>query len=30
MGEGRGEEDHSALATFFEKMARVEIRSKGV
>jgi 2-hydroxy-3-oxopropionate reductase len=28
MTEGRGEEDHSALATFFEKMARVEIKSK--
>jgi len=28
MTEGRGEEDHSALATFFEKMAKVEIRSK--
>jgi 2-hydroxy-3-oxopropionate reductase len=28
MAEGRGEEDHSALATFFEKMARVEIKSK--
>jgi 2-hydroxy-3-oxopropionate reductase len=27
MVEGRGEEDHSALATFFEKMARVEIKS---
>ena len=27
MTEGRGEEDHSALATFFEKMAKVEIRS---
>jgi 2-hydroxy-3-oxopropionate reductase len=25
--EGKGEEDHSALATFFEKMARVEIKS---
>jgi 2-hydroxy-3-oxopropionate reductase len=25
--EGKGEEDHSALATFFEKMAGVEIRS---
>ena len=25
--EGRGEEDHSALATFFEKMAQVEIKS---
>jgi 2-hydroxy-3-oxopropionate reductase len=25
--EGRGEEDHSALVTFFEKMARVEIKS---
>jgi 2-hydroxy-3-oxopropionate reductase len=30
MVEGRGEDDHSALATFFEKMAMVEIRSKGV
>jgi len=28
MTEGRGEDDHSALATFFEKMAKVEIRSK--
>ncbi len=27
IGEGRGEEDHCALTTFFEKMARVEIRS---
>jgi 2-hydroxy-3-oxopropionate reductase len=27
MTEGRGEEDHSALATFFEKMAKVEIKS---
>ncbi len=27
MVEGRGEEDHSALATFFEKMAKVEIKS---
>jgi 2-hydroxy-3-oxopropionate reductase len=26
--EGKGNEDHSALATFFEKMARVEIKSK--
>ena len=25
--EGKGNEDHSALATFFEKMARVEIKS---
>jgi len=25
--EGKGEEDHSALATFFEKMAKVEIKS---
>lgn len=25
--EGRGDEDHSALATFFEKMAQVEIKS---
>ncbi len=28
MTEGKGEEDHSALATFFEKMAKVEIKSK--
>lgn len=28
MAEGRGDEDHSALATFFEKMARVEIKPK--
>jgi len=28
MTEGRGEEDHSVLATFFEKMAKVEIKSK--
>jgi 2-hydroxy-3-oxopropionate reductase len=28
MTDGRGEEDHSALATFFEKMAKVEIKSK--
>lgn len=28
MTEGRGEEDHSALATFFEKIARVMIQSK--
>jgi 2-hydroxy-3-oxopropionate reductase len=28
MTEGRGEEDHSALATFFEKMAKVEIQYK--
>ena len=28
MAEGRGEEDHSTLATFFEKIARVEIKSK--
>ncbi len=28
MTEGKGEEDHSALATFFEKMAQVEIKSK--
>jgi 2-hydroxy-3-oxopropionate reductase len=28
MTEGRGEEDHSALATFFERMAKVEIKSK--
>ena len=27
MAEGRGDEDHSALATFFEKMAQVEIKS---
>jgi hypothetical protein len=27
MAEGRGEEDHSTLATFFEKIARVEIKS---
>jgi 2-hydroxy-3-oxopropionate reductase len=27
MTDGRGDEDHSALATFFEKMARVEIKS---
>jgi 2-hydroxy-3-oxopropionate reductase len=27
VAEGKGEEDHSALATFFEKMAHVEIRS---
>jgi 2-hydroxy-3-oxopropionate reductase len=27
VAEGKGEEDHSALATFFEKMAGVEIRS---
>jgi 2-hydroxy-3-oxopropionate reductase len=27
MADGRGEEDHSALATFFEKIARVEIKS---
>jgi 2-hydroxy-3-oxopropionate reductase len=26
--EGKGENDHSALATFFEKMARVEIQSR--
>ncbi len=30
MTEGRGEEDHSALATFFEKIARVEIKSKEI
>jgi 2-hydroxy-3-oxopropionate reductase len=30
MTEGRGEDDHSALATFFEKIAMVEIRSKGI
>ncbi len=28
MTEGRGDEDHSALATFFEKLAKVEIQSK--
>jgi 2-hydroxy-3-oxopropionate reductase len=28
MTEGRGEEDHAALATFFEKMARVEMKFK--
>jgi 2-hydroxy-3-oxopropionate reductase len=28
MAEGRGEEDHSALATFFEKITKVEIKSK--
>jgi 2-hydroxy-3-oxopropionate reductase len=28
MTEGKGEDDHSALATFFEKMAKVEIKSK--
>jgi len=28
MTEGRGEDDHSALATFFEKMAKVEIKSE--
>jgi 2-hydroxy-3-oxopropionate reductase len=27
MTDGRGDEDHSALATFFEKMAKVEIKS---
>ena len=27
MIDGRGDEDHSALATFFEKMAKVEIKS---
>jgi 2-hydroxy-3-oxopropionate reductase len=26
--DGKGENDHSAIATFFEKMARVEIRSR--
>ena len=26
--DGRGDEDHSALATFFEKLAKVEIKSK--
>jgi 2-hydroxy-3-oxopropionate reductase len=25
--EGKAEEDHSALATFFEKIAKVEIKS---
>ena len=30
MVEGKGEEDHSALANFFERMAKVEIRSKGI
>jgi 2-hydroxy-3-oxopropionate reductase len=30
MTEGRGKEDHSALATFFEKIARVEIKSKEI
>ncbi len=28
INEGRGEEDHSAIATFFEKMAQVEIKSR--
>ena len=28
MTDGRGDEDHSALATFFEKLAKVEIKSK--
>jgi 2-hydroxy-3-oxopropionate reductase len=28
MTDGRGDEDHSALATFFEKMAKVEIKSR--
>ncbi len=28
IAEERGDEDHSALATFFEKMAKVEIKSK--
>jgi len=27
IAEGRGEDDHSAIATFFEKMAKVEIKS---
>ncbi len=27
MTDGKGEKDHSAIATFFEKMSRVEIRS---
>jgi 2-hydroxy-3-oxopropionate reductase len=27
LAQGRGEDDHSALVTFFEKMAGVEIRS---
>jgi 2-hydroxy-3-oxopropionate reductase len=26
--DGKGENDHSAIATFFEKMARVEIQSR--
>lgn len=28
VNEGRGEDDHSAIATFFEKIARVEIKSE--
>ncbi len=28
INEGRGEEDHSAIATFFEKMAQVEIKPR--
>jgi 2-hydroxy-3-oxopropionate reductase len=28
MTDGRGDEDHSALATFFEKIAKVEIKSR--
>jgi 2-hydroxy-3-oxopropionate reductase len=28
MTDGRGDEDHSALATFFEKLTKVEIKSK--
>jgi len=28
VNEGRGEDDHSAIATFFEKIAKVEIRSE--
>ena len=28
--EGRGEEDHSALATFFEKIGKAEIKSKSL
>ena len=27
IAEGRGDQDHSAIATFFEKMGRVEIKS---
>ena len=29
IAEGRGDQDHSAIATFFEKMGRVEIKSAG-